>query len=105
MYRLVHYSAVTSTAILAGNHGERLQLSTRLLEPFAFHLHSLVQVIGEGEVTNDAVLVIVPRVARCVDGLDMRLHDETLTVWREFLERGKSEQEHIDELPSDVFDM
>ncbi|XP_065177423.1 CST complex subunit TEN1-like [Sycon ciliatum] len=106
--KLVQLNPVSSTAVLSGSDGSRLTVSTRLVEPFPYRLHSLIQLIGEMEVTGGGECVIVPRVARCVDGLDVRLHNEALGVWRQFLEKQQmqqQQQDENDELPSDIFDM
>ena len=85
MCRLVSYDVASCKAVISAD-GASLAVDTRLLEPFGFQLHSLMQFIGEIDLDEDRVPQLVARVARCVDGLDLRLYDESLAVWRQFIE-------------------
>ena len=67
--------------------GARLDVDVRQLESFHCERDDLVQFIGEASKGERGGAVVVARVHRIVNGLDMELYRQALQVQRTFLRK------------------
>jgi hypothetical protein len=84
------YDAASAVASLS-HKGCQLRVDVSLAPLTAYRVGSLMQVIGEvelrrrsGDAADAESVVLLARIARCVDGLDLELYEQALRVRREF---------------------
>eukprot|EP01083_Nonionella_stella_P081267 223756_1 len=70
---------------------KQLTIDTEMLQENVFKINSLFQFIGEVYFQGESPL-LKARIARNVDGLDVRLYDEVLDIKRKFLAQEKTAQ-------------
>ncbi|XP_041469886.1 CST complex subunit TEN1-like [Lytechinus variegatus] len=90
MGKLTQYDAVKQLAVIQAserNATHRLHVNTRLIEPFQSRIGSMFQFIGEmpSEIKSESDMVLLARVVRCVDGIDVTMYYNACDVQRNYL--------------------
>ncbi|CDS03480.1 hypothetical protein LRAMOSA00882 [Lichtheimia ramosa] len=66
--------------------GYTLEINTELLDPFSFPIGAMVEFIGELE-SNQAKLILRPRIARSLDTLDLELYEKAAQYKRKYMQQ------------------
>ncbi|XP_072049120.1 uncharacterized protein [Amphiura filiformis] len=83
-------AAITSAE--RNDQQSRLNIDTKLIEPFDARLGSIFQFIGELEISAlSGELVLCARVVQCIDGIDVAMYYNALDLQREYLESSRNE--------------
>ncbi|KAJ8657681.1 hypothetical protein O0I10_006496 [Lichtheimia ornata] len=64
----------------------QLEIDTALLDPFSFPIGTMIEFIGELQ-SNEAKLILRPRVARSMDTLDLELYEKAAQYKRKYMEQ------------------
>eukprot|EP00246_Nothoceros_aenigmaticus_P017112 TRINITY_DN814_c0_g2_i2.p1 TRINITY_DN814_c0_g2~~TRINITY_DN814_c0_g2_i2.p1 ORF type:complete len:133 (+),score=2.56 TRINITY_DN814_c0_g2_i2:168-566(+) len=83
--RLLSYDAETAMAVIADG-GSSIRVDTQHLRCVPLRISSLFQFIGELQIpaTSSPQMVLLARVGRNVDGLDLDLYEKALQLRRQF---------------------
>jgi len=91
--RLVSFDPASNTAVIEHDK-HQLLINTELLDSFSYRVNSLFQFIGEYDVSVSGDFVKA-RIARNVDGMDLKLFEKALVLRRRFeAQQGFSPNHH-----------